>query len=174
MTICTQGNRDVSFRKRLLPWIPYVVVLLVFAYYSFSVDITSGDTYFHPEEWQEEGLFHYTFVHLYQTWSGRWLLNLTLCLIGKQLYIWRIINLLATAGIVFALDYLAGLRTVWQRAVLAILILLYPYETMSTPAGPLPPRFTGGLYALCCSAWCLCAGVWRRRSSRGGRGYAFF
>lgn len=129
-------NKGGSLWKALVPWIPYAIVLAIFAYYSFSVDITAGDTYFHPEEWQDQGLFHYNFVYLYQTWSGRWFLNLTLCMIGQILPIWRVINLLATAGILFSLDYLLGFRTVWQRGVLSALVLVYPYETLSSAGWP--------------------------------------
>lgn len=131
MTTCTQENKGVHKERKPLLWLPYLLVIAVFAIYTLRVDVFFGDEYFRSVNWNGQSLLQFVFLDRYQSFSGRWLLDLFLCLIGDVVWIWRVLNIFFSAVIVLALDHLLSLKTFWEKMMLAILLLLYPFESMA-------------------------------------------
>ena len=117
-------------RKPIL-WLPYLVVIVIFAIYTLRVDVYFGDNYFRMMNWKGQSLLQFVFLDRYQTFSGRWLLDLFLCLIGDHAWIWRVLNIFFSGVIVFSMDHLLSLETLWEKTTLSVLLLLYPFESMA-------------------------------------------
>ena len=131
MMTCTQENKGYRKTRKPILWLPYLLVIVVFAVYTLRVDVWFGDNYFRMMNWKGQSLLQFVFLDRYQTFSGRWLLDLFLCLIGDYDWIWRILNIFFSAVIVLSLDHLLSLETLWEKATLAVLLLLYPFESMA-------------------------------------------
>ncbi len=131
MMTCTQENNEYRKTRKPILWLPYLLVIVVFALYTLRVDVWFGDNYFRMMNWKGQSLLQFVFLDRYQTFSGRWLLDLFLCLIGDHDWIWRVLNIVFSAVIVFSLDHLLSLKTLWEKTTLSVLLLLYPYESMA-------------------------------------------
>ncbi len=101
MTTCTQENKGYRKERKPILWLPYLLVIVIFALYTLRVDVFFGDNYFRAMNWKGQSLLQFVFLDRYQTFSGRWLLDLFLCLIGDHAWIWRVLNIFFSAVIVF-------------------------------------------------------------------------
>lgn len=128
---CTQENKGYRKERKPILWLPYLLVIVILSVYTLRVDVFFGDNYFRAMNWKGQSLLQFVFLDRYQTFSGRWLLDLFLCLIGDHAWIWRVLNIFFSAVIVLTLDKLLSLTTLWEKTTLAVLLLLYPFESMA-------------------------------------------